>query len=57
MVERMRVLRTVPRYAGALEAKTPEDFIIDVSTEWATDPERAANVLSIYHHHLNILKD
>jgi flagellum-specific peptidoglycan hydrolase FlgJ len=55
--ERMRVLQTVSRYAKALAAPTPEDYIIDVSSEWATDPERAANVLSIYRHHLNILKD
>jgi flagellum-specific peptidoglycan hydrolase FlgJ len=53
----MRVLQTVSRYAKALAAPTPEDYIIDVSSEWATDPERAANVLSIYRHHLNILKD
>lgn len=56
MAERMKTLRRVPRYAEALAATTSEDFIIDVSEHWATDPERATNVLSIYRKHINILK-
>lgn len=53
---RMETLRRVPRYAVSLAATTPEDFAIEVSSKWATDPDRAANVLSIYRNHRDILK-
>lgn len=56
MEERMNTLKRVPRYAPALSATTPEDFIIEVSSAWATDPDRAKNVLSIYRKHINLLK-
>lgn len=56
MTERMNTLKRVPRYAEALQATTPEDFIIDVSFKWATDPYRAKNVLSIYQKHISLLK-
>jgi len=56
MEVRMDTLKRVPRYAEALAATTPEDFIIDVSSKWATDPDRAKNVLSIYRKHINLLK-
>lgn len=56
MVERMNTLHRVSRYASVLGCTTPEDYIIEVSSKWATDPERAANVLSIYSHHRDILK-
>lgn len=56
MDERMNTLRRVSRYAEALAAQTPEDFIIDVSIKWATDPDRAKNVLSIYRKHISLLK-
>lgn len=54
--ERMVTLHRVGVYAEALHARTPEDFIIEVSQHWATDPERAESVLSIYNHHKNILR-
>jgi hypothetical protein len=42
-------------YAAALAAKTPEDYISQVSLSWSTDPQRAAKVLSIYHAHAALL--
>lgn len=54
--ERMHVLLVVPRYASVLGATTIEDYIFKVSHTWATDPERAANVLSIYNHHKDLLQ-
>lgn len=56
MIERMRILHTRPAYALVFQAKTPEEYIMDVSPIWSTGPERAAEVLSIYTHHLDILK-
>lgn len=53
--ERMNVLRNVGRYAAALQAANAEEYITLVSAAWATDPERGAKVLSIYHSHLDIL--
>jgi flagellum-specific peptidoglycan hydrolase FlgJ len=35
------------RYKIALNATTPEDFIVNVSKKWSTDPNRGAKVLSI----------
>lgn len=49
--ERMALLRRVPAYAPALAAPTGESFIRLVSPVWATDPERAMNVLNIYAAH------
>lgn len=54
--ERMKVLQRNPSiYGKALSAPTPEDFIREVSSRWATDPLRGAKVLSIYRSHLDIL--
>lgn len=36
-------------YAVALQAKSGEDFITNVSKTWSTDPNRAQKVLTIYH--------
>ena len=53
--ERMATLHRVSRYAPALAAKTPEEFIALVSAEWATDPHRGEAVLETYRAHLDIL--
>jgi len=55
MTERMNTLHLVSRYAHALQAQTPEEFIALVSKEWSTDPQRGENVLKTYHAHLDIL--
>lgn len=53
--ERMNTLERLkgeyPHYAAALAAKTPEEYVNEVSRSWSTDPERAAKVLSIYREH------
>lgn len=49
--ERMNLLRNSNRYIPALMAKSGEDFIRQVSSIWATDPERGNKVLSIYRAH------
>lgn len=43
-----RLAPTFPNYAAALVADTPEQYIVDVSKSWSTDPERAAKVLVYY---------
>lgn len=45
-----------PHYANALKAITPEQFVNEVSITWSTGPARAAQVLSVYHAHLDILR-
>lgn len=53
--ERMALLRALrhayPNYAAALDAKSGEQFIAEVSKTWSTDPQRAAKVLSVYDCH------
>lgn len=50
---RMDVLRGLadvfPHYAAALQAKTPQEYVVEVSKTWSTDPQRASNVLAIYN--------
>lgn len=43
-----RLASTFPHYAAALDAKTGEDYVREVSQTWSTDPQRADKVLRIY---------
>lgn len=43
-----------PHYAAALAAKSGEEFVIEVSKTWSTDPARAGKVLSIYDAHCSV---
>lgn len=45
--ERMALLRRLSAYAPALAATSGPAFVVEVSKVWATDPQRAANVLAI----------
>ncbi len=50
--DRMALLRRLSSlYGPALEALNGEDFVRLVSEHWATDPNRADKVLSIYQMH------
>ncbi len=51
----MNTLHRVARYASALAATTPEQFIAAVSAEWATDPHRGEAVLATYRAHSDVL--
>ena len=55
MTERMNTLHRLSCYADALKATTPEQFIERVSVHWSTGPNRANQVLSIFHAHRDIL--
>ena len=44
-----RLSNAYPHYKAALDAKTPQDYIVQVSQSWSTDPHRADKVLSIYN--------
>lgn len=46
--ERMEVLRRMSCYRNALNAIAGETFVTEVSKYWATDPLRAAKVLTTY---------
>ena len=56
---RMNTLRnlstTYPHYAMALMADAPEEYVTEVSKSWATDPNRAATCIAIFHAHKDIL--
>ncbi len=41
-------------YAAALAATNGEQFIVEVSKSWSTDPQRAGKVLSIYDAHKDV---
>lgn len=43
-----RLKLVYPNYLAAMQSKTPEDYIINVSKTWSTDPDRAKKVLDIY---------
>ncbi len=53
--ERMAVLKRLapeyPDYAAALAATSGEEFIVNVSRTWSTDPARGQKVLEIYNAH------
>lgn len=51
-----RMAPTYPHYQAALKATTAEDYVTEVSKSWSTGPDRAKEVLEIYHSHLDILK-
>ena len=46
-----RLSRAYPHYAAALVAKTGEEFVVEVSKSWSTDPERAGKVLAVHDRH------
>jgi flagellum-specific peptidoglycan hydrolase FlgJ len=49
LLERLRT--SDAHYAAALAAANGEQFIVEVSKSWSTDPDRAGKVLSIYDAH------
>lgn len=49
-----RLAPDYPHYALALEAKTPEEYVTEVSLSWSTDPNRAKTCIEIYHAHLSV---
>lgn len=57
---RMELLRRLassfPHYQAALHAINGEQYVMEVSQTWSTDPERAGKVLTIYDAHVNILQ-
>ena len=54
--DRMDILKNDDRYKRAIGATTPEEYIMEVSKVWSTDPNRGKTVLSIYNAHSDILK-
>ncbi len=50
-----RLKNIYAEYYAALNATTPEDFIIYVSKRWSTDPNRAQTCISILHAHRDVL--
>lgn len=55
MATLMRLAADYPHYAMALEAKTPEDYVTEVSLSWSTDPQRAEKCIAVFHAHRDIL--
>jgi flagellum-specific peptidoglycan hydrolase FlgJ len=53
--DRMKTLQMLANkyahYAAALVAKTPEEFVTQVSMTWSTSPTRAKDCISILHAH------
>jgi flagellum-specific peptidoglycan hydrolase FlgJ len=49
---RMELLRRLgpryPDYASALTAANGEQFVVEVSKAWSTDPQRAGKVLALH---------
>ena len=43
-----RLAPVYPHYAAALAAKTPEDYVTEVSKTWSTDQTRAPHVIAIF---------
>ena len=43
-----------PHYAAALAAKTPEEWLTQVSQTWSTGPTRATTCISILHSHQDV---
>jgi flagellum-specific peptidoglycan hydrolase FlgJ len=44
-------------YDKALNSKTPEEYITEVSLTWSTDPQRAVKVQQIYNAHKDLLSE
>jgi flagellum-specific peptidoglycan hydrolase FlgJ len=49
-----RLASVYPEYAAALSARTGEEFVVEVSKRWSTDPDRAQKVLEIYAAHRDV---
>jgi len=47
-----RLSNAYPHYKAALEAPDAQTYVTEVSKTWATDPNRATKVLSIYNEFL-----
>jgi proteasome lid subunit RPN8/RPN11 len=52
--EQMKILQE-PRYAKAMAAATPEDYILEECKVWSTGLQKGQQVLSIYHLHIDLL--
>jgi hypothetical protein len=39
---------------SALAAKTPEEYVTQVSMSWSTDPQRAAKCIETYRAHMDV---
>lgn len=46
-----RLAPTYPHYAAALAAKSPEEYVTQVSMSWSTDPQRAQKCIEIFRQH------
>lgn len=46
-----RLSNTFPHYLAALQASSGEQYVVEVSKSWSTDPNRSGKVLSIYDAH------
>lgn len=51
MATLVRLQDDYPHYKAALAAKTPEDYLTQVSMTWSTGPSRGADCISILHAH------
>lgn len=51
-----RLAPSYPHYDAALKATTPEEYLVQVSQTWSTDPDRAATCVGILHVHSDILQ-
>jgi flagellum-specific peptidoglycan hydrolase FlgJ len=49
-----RLAPQYPHYAAALAAKTPEEYVTQVSMSWSTDPQRAAKCIETYRAHAEV---
>jgi flagellum-specific peptidoglycan hydrolase FlgJ len=58
--DRMATLKAMapkyPHYAAALVATNSEDFLLQVSQSWSTDPQRAQKCISILHAHQDVFR-
>lgn len=50
-----RLAPSYPHYDAALKATTPEEYLVEVSQTWSTDPDRAATCVGILHSHRDVL--
>ncbi len=46
-----RLSGAYPHYASALAAKSGEEYVVEVSKSWSTDPDRAGKVLAVHDVH------